>query len=750
MAIDLTTRSRRALEEVNIKPNLIVRIEGYSTLFGARKIKEILKYGEPDVFYGDPGLFYGGLVDASDQKTYVDSQETSYSIKQQISYDDEAGGSSISSMTVGLVDKNQEITKLISPGQEIDDILGRKVEVFQTFGDVDFFEDSILVFKGFVTKVESRPGTIRLKLNHPDNKKNVRLFQTVETQLSGNINSSITTLTLVDGSNFSLPQGPLTSYVRIGDEIMQYSGRSGNVLTGLTRGALGTTAAAHNDGAQARSIYSLEDNPLDLALKLMMSGFGTDPIHENINAFSFVKVGAGTTQINNAIYFNEINIPQDYGLRIGDTVTLTGATNPANNITARTVTDIQLFESGYYIVVDGAPLVLEVETSAVMSTFSQYNVLPDGMRMKPEEVDIDEHLRIRDFFFSGTQMRFFLKEDEIEGKAFLDTQIYKPLACYSLPRKTQASVGYTVGPIPGSELVTLDSSAIKSPKDIMITRTTNRSFFNEVVYKYDDDPTSDGVKYLSGRIEISQTSKNRIPGTTKTYVVESNGLRTDLNAVTIAQTNSTRILDRYKFGAELISCKTMLRDSAGIEIGDVIVGEFEELQVTDISQGNRQFKARLLEVQNKTISLKTGNVDLVLLDTGLNLENTRYGLMSPASIIAGVISSSQFVIGPDPFYKAQFGNDEYRKWQGLITQNQKASIRIHNADYSIDEDLVAIKIDENTFTLEDPATITLEAGLIVEFTGYADTDTSDKQKLIYAYMTDDPAFGDGGIPYTMI
>jgi len=749
MAIELTPRTQRALDEISIEPNLIVRIDGFETLFSAIPVREFLTYGYPDTFFGDPDIFYGGLVDVEDQKNYIDSRSTTYTIRQQISYDDEAGGSSISTMTIGLVDKNEEVSRLISPSFDVEDMLGRKVEVFISFGDTDFFEDAVLIFKGFVTKIDSTSGLIKLKLNHPDTKKDIKLFQSVETQLNGAINASDTTITVDSTENFIAPQDVLSTYIRIEDELIQYTGLTATTFTGVTRGALGSSAAPHSDNSQVRALYALEDNPFNLALKIMMSGFGTDPAHEDIPAFSFVKVGAGNTEIANAIYFEGINIPQDFGIRAGDTIDCSGATNGANNFTGRTVTEVTQFESGYYIVVDGAALVLETTTSALIDSFSQFNTLPIGMRMKPEEVDIDEHERIRDFFFSSAQYRIFIKEDDVDGKEFLDQQIYRPIACYSLPRKAQASVGYTVGPIPGENIKTLDETNVTNPKDVTITRTTNRSFFNEVVFRYDDDPLASDESFLTGDINISQTSKNRIPGRTKTYVVSSLGLRTDLNAQNIVASNATRILDRYKFGAEIVTLKALLRESVDLEIGDIVVAEFLGLKITDITKGNRQFDPRLFEIQNRSINLKTGEVELTLLDTGLGVD-TRFGLMSPCSPIAGVISSSQFVIGPDPVYPSRFGADEFRKWQNIVSINEFISIRVHNEDYSIDEDLVVTDINENTFTLQDPASITLAPGLIVEFTDYVDTDTSDKQKLIYAYMTDDPAFPDTGLPYSMI
>ena len=65
--------------------------------------------------------------------------------------------------------------------------------------------------------------------------------------LNGNINNSVTTLTLTSASSF-----PSSGTVLIGTELISYSGKSTNDLTGLTRGTSGTTAAAHNSGDTVR------------------------------------------------------------------------------------------------------------------------------------------------------------------------------------------------------------------------------------------------------------------------------------------------------------------------------------------------------------------------------------------------------------------------------------------------------------------------------------------------------------------
>ena len=60
----------------------------------------------------------------------------------------------------------------------------------------------------------------------------------------GTFSDSDTTLTLTSASAF-----PTAGTVAIGSELITYTGKSSNDLTGLTRGALGTSAAAHSNGA---------------------------------------------------------------------------------------------------------------------------------------------------------------------------------------------------------------------------------------------------------------------------------------------------------------------------------------------------------------------------------------------------------------------------------------------------------------------------------------------------------------------
>lgn len=73
----------------------------------------------------------------------------------------------------------------------------------------------------------------------------------IESALDGDITSSDTTISLASATGGDL--FPSTGYIIVGSEVISYTGISADDLTGCTRGELGTTAAAHDDGDAVHS-----------------------------------------------------------------------------------------------------------------------------------------------------------------------------------------------------------------------------------------------------------------------------------------------------------------------------------------------------------------------------------------------------------------------------------------------------------------------------------------------------------------
>jgi len=308
-------------------------------------------------------------------------------------------------------------------------------------------------------------------------KKRQLLFPKSDLKLDGSINDSQTTITLDSVENlFLVPDHPayspkdesLLTYVRIDDEIIEFSGITGLQLTGCIRGSLGTTAAAHDDEAEVNSFYKLEGNAMDLALKLMLSDSEQTDYLENLTATSVGIVDLDVT--SNSIYFAGIDLTRDYNVKLGDYVKTQNFTEGANNIATYTeILDVVQVPSGSYIVLDAA-LIYEVPATGDVSFLSKYNTLGIGLGMSTDEVDISRHEDLRRNFISNFDYRFFVREEIEEGKAFIEQEIYLPASCYALPIDrnglARVSVGIHKPPVPGSGIITVSRDNIISPNNL--------------------------------------------------------------------------------------------------------------------------------------------------------------------------------------------------------------------------------------------------------------------------------------------
>jgi hypothetical protein len=308
---------------------------------------------------------------------------------------DKASGASVSQMAIALVDINGAALELVSPGFKVTDILGRKAVVSLGFSETAWPDDYIKIFRGVIDSVDVGPGKVTLQLSHPDQKKRQELFIKSSTALTAGIGAGDVSILCDSVAGFLTrvlgPDGAYDSSIsyglRIDDEIIFYTGISGTTFTGCTRGQLFTTAASHSAGATVDSFIRLEGNAMDLALKIMLSGLGYWVTGVDITHFG--QLGDGTP-ITDGIFFNGINVFDEYGVTIGDYVTTTGATNGGNNQTLVVVTDVQTTEDGSYIVVDGAGFIAEPDSPATLSFRSRYDTLAVGASLGLTAVLVDD------------------------------------------------------------------------------------------------------------------------------------------------------------------------------------------------------------------------------------------------------------------------------------------------------------------------------------------------------------------------
>lgn len=747
MAFELTESAELASQQTSIKPILILEIDGISTLFGAVAIKKFVRVGDEDLFVGDSWTI-GGLAEIEDQSPLItfSSGGTSTSISQNLLLD-KGKGESISTMQITVVDKNQEITNLISPGKVVTDIMGRKCRVWFGFQQTAWKEDFLIIFRGSIQAVDSGAGFVTFTISAPDQKKKSELFIKLDTELSASMGSGDSVANVLDTSKFLLPiTGPsgsidtdLKTCIRIDNEIMRYEAKSGTQFQTLTRGYLGTAAVAHSSGANVESYYRIEGNGVDLALKLMHSGLNDYYIKDKpVSSFNVISA----TDIRpNIIFFDGLNVFQEYGVTVGDFITTTGATNGANNVSLKEVINFEIVDTGTFLEIDGVSFVDETDSPALISFRSRYDVWPEGLRMGSDEVDVTQHERIRGQYLSSFGFDFSI-QDEIDGRDWLAEQIYNPMGAFSLPRNAQSSMGIHTPPLPNQNIRTIDWQNVTNAKNLKIKRSLSKNFYNGILYKFEQDRLEED-DFGRGVLTVDGQSLTQIPVGRKVLTIEAAGMRDALQGASLATTATSRRLSKYRYGAEYLDSVKVaaFRDGFKVEVGDIVMMDIGSLKVSDIQSGTRAGDARLFECVNKTLNLTNGEVTLSLVDTSFD-KDSRRALVGPSSVVKSGIDQKTFVI--EPSYSSKYLTNEWKKWAGLVG----TKIHIHSADYAQSGFATLSSVSGNTITLGADLGFVPSAGMVMRAAPYIEQ--RETIKIIYAYISDGVLnFADGKPPYVL-
>lgn len=788
MAYQLTPRAKQLLNRTNIEPNVVLCIDGYEFCFGAQITGVYAYIGQPGLEIGG-GWNIGGIARDERILDYVSLDGTTTNITQQLDTD-KGGASSTQTMKIRVVDFDGQVTRLISPGFDVDDILYRDCTVYLGFRDGAFPDDYVDLFVGKIQLIESGAGFVEFTIAHPEDLKRSEVFPKIDTEVavpvdyksvtiqslfyqqrgdvsgtveirylnspfigdtavvstSGNlitveIESGVTKqktikkaiegsldasqlvsvkgvgsldavasavgitpfevddvieLASVDG--FLVSSTPLVrTFCRIDDEIIEYTGVDAglNQLTGCVRGSLESFGSTHETGAQASSFYMIGDgtgdsNALDLAIRIMLSGCG-----EYVSGMGGIQFASwdGLTTEENAFLVAGIDLVREKNVRVGDTVTVSGSLIPGNNLTAL-IDDVEVIDLGTIIRTESGIFEPELDSPAVISVTSQYDVLPDGIGMSPKQVDIDRFLELkRKFPSSLPTFQVYLKES-MNVKDFIQKELFIPSALYALPRKGKASVGILAPPLYESDSKVLTLDNLKDPQKIKTSRSASKYFYNSVVTKWNQDSVED--KYLNQNILYSATSTNRVKAPNRPLVIEAKGIRPGALNEAIIDRNAKRYLDRYQFGAEWIPVEPDFKTGFGVEIGDSIVFGEPALQVSDTVSGTRAFRPRVFEVVNKDFDWRAGKVRLQIVDTNYST-GVRYGTWSPASQIVEKVGPNQLRV------QNSFGSEsEADKWLPYTNR----TVRLRAPDYSASELVKFVSFDD-----ADPFLVTVSPAI---------------------------------------
>lgn len=733
---------------------IVCDIEGLDFLTSTT-IGRVLQYGDPFV-YGDPLLKYGGLVPVGSapgergQKVLLDLNGSSLTISQRL--EPEQGRAAISTLSMCFIDKDQYMTQAVTPGKIIDEILGKEVKIWLGYGNTSFPEDYYVVWRGRVAQVNPEIGRISLQFTDPNLGKRQQVFYAGQTKLGSTITSGDVNIPVTSNTDFHKkiagPSGAydttVKTYIKIEDEVIEYqqvgseaTGFGVNSFVNVLRGQRGTTAAGHPVDADVNSFLQIEGHAVQLALKLQMSGWN-GPYLDNYAFSALAQTGDPIVPfVANAIVLGQnVDALRDLGLTIGDYIDITGDPTPANN----GMCIVQGFadssdQTNKLILVDKT-FTASPATPALLALRSQFDVYPTtcGAKLPGWEVDVAGHLYYQNtyLFDTANSYRFYIDGPET-CKEFIEKEIMLPLGAYCLTRQGKLSMGLTKPPIADERTTQIDNSNVLEPQNIRLQRgLNNRKYFNEIDWDYDYNDEG-SARTLRKTLDVD--SLNKI-GLSSVLPIKARGARTDLGFLTNVIRREDFLFGRYANAAVLIDLKVNFGTGNLIEAGDVVIlSDNGQLQIPNLQTGERDMGVQLLEVINRSIDLKSGQVSLQLIN-GLGAEvGDRFATISPSSYTTTGTTTSKLRIRES--FGAVYPVQEQKKWVDYVG----AKICVHSYDWTTRYgETVFLGLDpsdDHAMLISPPLSFTPFLDDIVDFVAYPDnTDPLDqrKVKLIHSFL----------------
>jgi len=206
--------------------------------------------------------------------------------------------------------------------------------------------------------------------------------------LTAAISSTDTSIPVDNTDNYILGSDTVSSYIRIDDEIIKVASITATSFDGCTRGQLGTVATSHDNEAEVTSVYRVQGNAIEIALKLMLSSGGS--WYSSISPIAYNEYDGHAI---NGIYFHHYNYAKYYGLVVGDKIKISNSTS---NDGIYTISGMGILPDNYSFIEVEETLVTESVGSSTAEYQSKYDVFPTGCSMRPDEVDVNQFEYILD------------------------------------------------------------------------------------------------------------------------------------------------------------------------------------------------------------------------------------------------------------------------------------------------------------------------------------------------------------------
>lgn len=372
---------------------------------------------------------------------------------------------------------------------------------------------------------------------------------------------------------------------------------------------------------------------------------------------------------------------------------------------------------------NGNPIDLLLQILISNGGGGSYDVLPNGLGIDEDLIDIAQFLSIKNEFFSLTtfDIEFFEIQDTL--KELLEKDFLQPLNI-RLVSTSNNKIGIAI--LDQAEFSTttneIDENSLDAPPKWKVEQD---KIYNNIEIRYDYNVARNSYE----KIEFFEdTDSITFYGKSKPVRFSFRGVKTTSGGSQFINDFQARFLARFSDPTPQISVDTQM-DKSLFNVGDKVILTSRELPS---ASGNLNF-ADTLEIISRSINHTTGKVKFKLAYTSYTgVGNLAY--IAPASTITSVVSQSNF----------NFGSGLGDQWElGYV-------IRLFNkstCQYETDGTREIISVSGDNVTIDTPWSTTLIPNVhLIRFADYDDVIQSQK-KFCFVGQNSEGDFPDGSPVY---
>lgn len=206
---------------------------------------------------------------------------------------------SISTLSFSLLDKDGTISEAIA----LDEYawMNKEVKFYFGFNTGEYTWNSYrLLSTTRIRSVSKSANKYNFKCDDPAALLKSRIY-TTETALNGALSDSATTITVDDTTSFDS-----SGRIKINDEYITYTGKTGTTFTGCTRGNLSSTADEHDDNTPVFKVTTVQDHAIDIAKDIILNQIGIDSSLVDSDSFDDIKNDQLSNDADFLFYMSDI------------------------------------------------------------------------------------------------------------------------------------------------------------------------------------------------------------------------------------------------------------------------------------------------------------------------------------------------------------------------------------------------------------------------------------------------------------